>query len=72
MLINIDEQEEGRREYKMVCKGASQSGNISTSFFKLINYFFNFIEGSLLYRTLLFSVKLQHESTIGIHKPPPC
>ena len=45
MLINIDEQEEGRREYKLVCKGASQSGNISTSFFKLINYFFNFIEG---------------------------
>ena len=33
-------------------------------FFKLI-YFF--IEGLLLYRILLFSVKPQHESAIGLH-----
>ena len=37
---------------------------ISDLFLKLI-YFF--IEGYLLYRILLFSVKLQHESAIGIY-----
>ena len=30
-----------------------------------------FIEGLLLYRILLFSAKLQHESAIGIHVSPP-
>ena len=30
-----------------------------------------FIEGYLLYRVLLFSVKLQHESAIGLHISPP-
>ena len=35
-------------------------------------YLFNlFIEGYLLYRILLFSVKSQHESAIGIHISPP-
>ena len=43
---------------------------ISTSClaFFLINYF---IEGLLLYRILLFSVKPQHESAIGIDISPP-
>ena len=35
----------------------------------LINLFF--IEGSLLYRILLFSIKPQHESAIGICISPP-
>ena len=35
-----------------------------------VNYYF-FIEGSLLYRILLFSVKPQHESTMGTHIHPP-
>ena len=30
-----------------------------------------FIEGELLYRILLFSVKAQHESAIGIHIAAP-
>ena len=35
-------------------------------------FFFNFfIEGKLLYRILLFSIKPQHESAIGIHISPP-
>ena len=37
------------------------------------NQYFNlfiFIEGELLYRILLFSVKPQHESAIGIHMSP--
>ena len=38
-------------------------------FFLKINLFF--IEAQLLYRILLFSVKLQHESIIGIHISPP-
>ena len=33
----------------------------------IINFFHLFIEGNLLYRILLFSVKPQHESAIGIH-----
>ena len=37
--------------------------------FLFLIYFF--IEGYLLYRTLLFSVKPQHESAIGIHTTPP-
>ena len=32
---------------------------------------FFFIEGKLLYRILLFAVKPQHESAIGIHVSPP-
>ena len=41
---------------------------MSWSFFFLI-YFL--VEGYLLYRILLFSVKPQHESAIGIHIPLP-
>ena len=37
-------------------------------FFKLI-YFL--IEGQLLYRILLFSVKYQHESAISVHMSLP-
>ena len=37
--------------------------------FFFINLFL--IEGQLLYRTLLFSVKPQHDSAIGIHISPP-
>ena len=33
-------------------------------FFKFINFL---IEGYLLYRSLLFSFKHQHESAIGVH-----
>ena len=40
-----------------------------TFFFFLIYLFF--IEGELLYRILLFSVKPQHESDIDIHMSPP-
>ena len=42
--------------------------------YERINFFFLnlfFIEGWLLYRILLFSVKPQHESAIGIHISPP-
>ena len=40
-----------------------------SSFFKKFVYFL--IEGQLLYRSLLFSVKPEHESAIGIHISPP-
>ena len=35
----------------------------------ILNYFI--IEGQLLYRILLFSVRPQHKSAIGIHTTPP-
>ena len=41
----------------------------ATSKFFLIDLFF--IEGQLLYKILLFSVKPQHESAIGVHTSPP-
>ena len=34
-------------------------------------FFFFLIEGKLLYRILLFSIKPQHKSAIGIHVSPP-
>ena len=43
--------------------------SIFVCFFKEINLFF--IEGYLLCRILLFSVKPQHESVTGIHISPP-
>ena len=37
------------------------------TFAQLLKIKLSFIEGQLLYRILLFSVKPQHESAIGIH-----
>ena len=48
---------------------SSQAINFQQEYFKKS---FFLIGGQLLYRILLFSVKPQHESGIGIHISPPC
>ena len=40
-------------------------------FIFFIKFIYFFIEWQLLYRTLLFSFKPQHESAIGVHISPP-
>ena len=50
-------------------KTCGMKTHVQVFFFFSINLFF--IEGQLLYRIWLFSVKPQHESAIGIHISPP-
>ena len=38
--------------------------------FWILYLFIYFTEGKLFYRILLFSVKRQHESAIGVHMSP--